>query len=339
MTARPELHNLFAATGEDGARPGRQGDHHGRSQHQVDELRLQLPGWKYWRRKRNSQRQQVKSSLPDFLDFKVSSQDPDTAWPGLRLQCPLPWRDRNVYEQRGALHDSPLRQWCGHGQRDPGQPHVCHLLQRLCTEASQAAGHRGRLFRAGEVPGRGSWAEGGILYTRDSGQYCNSHTEYNNCNVLALTSLLDTITVLYSAVLCTHCTTIITVLTGCSQQSPSGDTDTQNFSVVSVCPVRREVVFSISNQNKSFFLPLRFSDLYSAALRDAGMLCLAIYRAVDPEEVDAEEGEEGGEEFECNSEKVSGFSFFLLSVISQWSGSQIFSLALIFMFGCLTISW
>ena len=137
--------------------------------------------------------------------------------------------------------------------------------------------------------------------------------------MLALTSLLDTITVLYSAVLCTHCTTIITVLllTGCSQQSPSGDTDTQNFSVVSVCPVRREVVFSISNQNKSFFLPLRFSDLYSAALRDAGMLCLAIYRAVDPEEVDAEEGEEGGEEFECNSEKVSGFSFFLLSVISQ----------------------
>ena len=47
MTARPELHNLFAATGEDGARPGRQGDHYGRSQHQVDELRLQLPGWKY----------------------------------------------------------------------------------------------------------------------------------------------------------------------------------------------------------------------------------------------------------------------------------------------------
>ena len=92
-------------------------------------------------------------------------------------------------------------------------------------------------------------------------------------------------------------------------------------------------------KSKSFFLPLRFSDLYSAALRDAGMLCLAIYRAVDPEEVDAEEGEEGGEEFECNSEKVSGFSFFLLSVISQWSGSQIFSLALIFMFGCLTISW
>ena len=217
MTARPELHNLFAATGEDGARPGRQGDHHGRSQHQVDELRLQLPGWKYWRRKRNSQRQQVESSRPDFLDFKVSSQDPDTAWPGLRLQCPLPWRDRNVYEQRGALHDSPLRQWCGHGQRDPGQPHVCHLLQRLCTEASQAAGHRGRLFRAGEVPGRGSWAEGGILYTWDSGQYYNSHTEYNNCNVLALTSLLDTITVLYSAVLCTHCTTIILSLCSCLQ--------------------------------------------------------------------------------------------------------------------------
>ena len=66
---------------------------------------------------------------------------------------------------------------------------------------------------------------------------------------------------------------------------------------------------------KKFSLSLRFSDLYSAALRDAGMLCLAIYRAVDPEDGDIEEREEGGEEFDCNSEKVSGF--FLLSVTSQ----------------------
>ena len=47
------------------------------------------------------------------------------------------------------------------------------------------------------------------------------------------------------------------------------------------------------------------------------MLCLAIYRAVDPEDGDIEEGEEGGEEFECNSEKVSDSRFFSLSVISQ----------------------
>ena len=76
--------------------------------------------------------------------------------------------------------------------------------------------------------------------------------------------------------------------------------------MVPVRPVRREVVFyylEILNINLS--LSLRFSDLYSAALRDAGMLCLAIYRAVDPEDGDIEEREEGGEEIDCNSEKVS----------------------------------
>ena len=45
------------------------------------------------------------------------------------------------------------------------------------------------------------------------------------------------------------------------------------------------------------------------------MLCLAIYRAVDPEDGDVEEREEEGEEFDCNSEKVSGF--FLLSVTTS----------------------
>ena len=46
------------------------------------------------------------------------------------------------------------------------------------------------------------------------------------------------------------------------------------------------------------------------------MLCLAIYRAVDPEDGDIEDREEaGGEEGDCNSEKVSGF--FLLSVTGQ----------------------
>ena len=74
-------------------------------------------------------------------------------------------------------------------------------------------------------------------------------------------------------------------------------------------------------KSKSFFLPLRFSDLYSAALRDAGMLCLAIYRAVDPEDGDIEEREEGEEEFDCNSEKVSGF-FWLSVSTSQYYQDQ-----------------
>ena len=63
----------------------------------------------------------------------------------------------------------------------------------------------------------------------------------------------------------------------------------------------------------------RFSDLYSATLRDAGMLCLAIYRAVDPEDGEIEESEEGGEGFDCSSEKVSGF--FLLSHSTTVSAS------------------
>ena len=49
----------------------------------------------------------------------------------------------------------------------------------------------------------------------------------------------------------------------------------------------------------------RFSDLYSATLRDAGMLCLAIYRRADMEEDEGEEGEQEEGDGEGNSEKVS----------------------------------
>lgn len=44
----------------------------------------------------------------------------------------------------------------------------------------------------------------------------------------------------------------------------------------------------------------KFSELYSAALRDAGMLCLAIYRRI--EDTDSEEDEATGDE---STEKVS----------------------------------
>ena len=37
------LIRLVSAAGEDGARPGGQGDHHGGSEHQVHELRVKLP--------------------------------------------------------------------------------------------------------------------------------------------------------------------------------------------------------------------------------------------------------------------------------------------------------
>merc|ERR1719336_3073718 len=36
----------------------------------------------------------------------------------------------------------------------------------------------------------------------------------------------------------------------------------------------------------------RFSDLYSATLRDAGLLCLAIYRKIETEDCDTEEDQE-----------------------------------------------
>ena len=58
----------------------------------------------------------------------------------------------------------------------------------------------------------------------------------------------------------------------------------------------------------------RFSDLYSATLRDAGLLCLAIYRRADTEDGDTEEDQEE-EEIEGSSEKVSPtLSYFQLQI-------------------------
>ena len=58
----------------------------------------------------------------------------------------------------------------------------------------------------------------------------------------------------------------------------------------------------------------RFSDLYSATLRDAGLLCLAIYRRADTEDCDTEEDQEE-EEIEGSSEKVSPtLSYFQLQI-------------------------
>ena len=47
----------------------------------------------------------------------------------------------------------------------------------------------------------------------------------------------------------------------------------------------------------------KFSELYSAALRDAGMLCLAIYRRI--EDTDAEEATETEDTGDEATEKVS----------------------------------
>ena len=53
------------------------------------------------------------------------------------------------------------------------------------------------------------------------------------------------------------------------------------------------LVLKTSQWSKYAQYGARFSDLYSAALRDAGMLCLAIYRKIEDldEDTDDEESE------------------------------------------------
>ena len=57
----------------------------------------------------------------------------------------------------------------------------------------------------------------------------------------------------------------------------------------------------------------KFSDLYSATLRDAGMLCLAIYRRGDTEDGEEEDQEDEEEDSDGNSEKVL-VSIFLMMI-------------------------
>ena len=63
----------------------------------------------------------------------------------------------------------------------------------------------------------------------------------------------------------------------------------------------------------------RFSDLFSAALRDAGLLCLAIYRRIDTEEADTADTEPAdGEPGEEGADKV------VLNIFRSNSNSHIF---------------
>ena len=56
----------------------------------------------------------------------------------------------------------------------------------------------------------------------------------------------------------------------------------------------------------------KFSDLYSATLRDAGMLCLAIYRRGDTEDGEEEDQEDEEEDSDGNSEKVLVSIFIMM---------------------------